>query len=154
MAEQQMTHFFVTYSILHTTLTPRFWEQHTSDSYMEANPSKVKPYFIVFNYWAPGRDALWRLLWVKMNPPIPWNALSGMGCTLISEPLWKIVVIIWRVSFNFYYNLLEILHWHYVCWPAGFNSVQGLYGTAEQNMLMKTFVQYFADDISTYSGPK
>lgn len=38
--------------------------------------------------------------------------------------------------------------------PAGFNSSQGFYGTAEQNMLMKTLVQYFADDISTYSGPK
>lgn len=38
--------------------------------------------------------------------------------------------------------------------PAGFNSVQGFYGTAEQNMLMKTLVEYFADDISLYSGPK
>lgn len=50
MAEQQVTQFFVTYSILHTTLTLRFWEQHIPNIYMEANPSKVKPYSSVFNY--------------------------------------------------------------------------------------------------------
>lgn len=38
--------------------------------------------------------------------------------------------------------------------PPGFNSVQGFYGTVEQNMLIKPLIQYFADDISTYSGPK